>query len=405
MTQDKPQPTSFEEASDIASEGEVFSLLDLVLVLLRNRKLIVYVAGLFFIIGLGIIILSSPRYTATASLIRETQSETSSLGGIASLGEGLGLNLDTPDKGLTADAYPDIIRSREVRLSVARDSISQEGSEDSVTFTEYYHQHRSFFSRVVAGILKYTIGLPGVIRDSVGGTQDTPVARLDGKGYRYPTEAEEEAIRALSEMLSVKINPTSGVMQVSVISSSSLLSAQLAESFVNNLTDRVRAIRTRKARENLEFVRERFQEARAELRAAEDTLAAFLDRNQNIQSAQLQTERERLQRQVRFKSQLYSNLQTQVTQAELDLQRSIPVITMLERPVPPMHDSGPGALFILAGTTLFGVIVGILGAFVRTFFQRVDEDAEESRKMQELKESVGPLLWWKREGEQSSRDV
>lgn len=386
---DTQTPSSSRESNGSGEEAQVFSLLDLLLVVARGRRLILSTVGIFLLIGLGIVLLSAPRYTSSAKLIREAQSEQTSLRGLSSLGRGLGLELGGSEEGLTAEAYPEIVRSREVRLSVARDTLFVPAYSEEMTFTTYTKRERSFLSRVLENVYDNTIGL-FTQRRSTGLSAS---GRQSGAPQSIATAEEERAIRALSEMVSVQTDNTSGIMTVSVTTANPSLSAQLAESFVSNLTHRVQAFRTQKTRENLQFVRDRFEEAGQELREAEEVLAAFMDRNQNIQSAKLQTERERLQRQVRFKSQLYSDLQAQVTQAELDLQRSIPVITLVEEPVPPVEQGGPGPLFILIGTAIFGVLVGVLGAFILAFMIRVSRDEEESRKLQEIVSAFTPRPW------------
>jgi uncharacterized protein involved in exopolysaccharide biosynthesis len=138
---------------------------------------------------------------------------------------------------------------------------------------------------------------------------------------------------------------------------------------------------------------ERFTEVEQELRVAEEELATFVDRNSGIQSARLETERERLQRQVSFKSELYQQLQAQVTQARIELQRSEPVITIVEEPVPPMERSAPKRKLIVLLTLILGGFLGIGAAFVSAFFNNTEEDTEEQEKLEEIKASLIPERW------------
>jgi uncharacterized protein involved in exopolysaccharide biosynthesis len=182
-------------------------------------------------------------------------------------------------------------------------------------------------------------------------------------------------------------------MSVSVTAGQARLAAGLTESFLQHLTDRVSAIRTEKARRNLAFMEERFTEVEQELRAAEEELATFVDRNSGIQSARLETERERLQRQVSFKSELYQQLQAQVTQARIELQRSEPVITVVEEPVPPLRRSAPRRTLIALLCFILGGIVGLAGAFVKSFFDSTEDDAEEKEKLEEIRTALIPARW------------
>jgi uncharacterized protein involved in exopolysaccharide biosynthesis len=139
----------------------------------------------------------------------------------------------------------------------------------------------------------------------------------------------------------------------------------------------------------------RFEEAEQELETAEDRLAQFLERNQNPTTATLQFRRDRLQRQVSFKEQLYSELQSQLTQTRLDLQRRQPVVTVVEKPVPPRSRSAPNRTLMVILTFILGGILGVGVAFVNAFFRNVQEGNEEEKKVDEIREHLIPSRWQK----------
>jgi uncharacterized protein involved in exopolysaccharide biosynthesis len=189
-------------------------------------------------------------------------------------------------------------------------------------------------------------------------------------------------------------------MTISVTAGGPQVASSLAESFLDHFTIRVREIRTEKVRERLEFVEGRFQEAGQELEMAEEQLAQFLERNQNPTTASLQFRRDRLQRQVSFKEQLYSELQSQLTQTRLDLQRRQPVVTVVEQPVPPMQKSAPSRGLIVVLHVVLGGFLGIGIAFGKGFFQThkargEEEKMKEIREKTSLSEVVKDLKVWK----------
>lgn len=377
-------------------EEDEISLLDMVLVLARNKRLILITTGVFVALGLFIAIFSPNKYNSSATLIREVTEGSSlsgSLGGLAALGQGLGLSLGGATKGLSAEAYPELLRSREVRLAVVRDTYYFPDVGDSLTLTEYFESQKGFLSATVSFIKKITIGLPGTILNAIkGGEEPAAIIAADGQPL-YPTEEEDEAMKRVAEMLSVNVDQQTGLMTVSISSWNPLFSANLTDRFVNHLIERVRAIRTQKSRENLAFIQERFQEAEAELRKAEEALAQFDDRYNNPQTAQLNTERTRLQRQVSFKSQLYSDMQAQMTQAEIELQRSEPVITVVEKPLPPLEKSSPNRKLIVILSLFLGGGLGVGLAFINSFIGNMEQDEEEKGKLQEIKNAFIPERW------------
>jgi len=374
-------------------EDKEISLLDLLLVLVRNKWLIGKIVGGCLAVGLLIAIFASSKYTASAQVIRETEAESrTGLSGLAML-QGLGINLGGATVGLTVDTYPDILKSREVRLAVARDQFYFRNMDAVMPFVDYYNRPRNFIIRALGFTKRHTIGLPGTLRRLSRGKNPASVF-VDSVGrYVFPTEEEDKAIKAVAEMVTVKVARATSIMTVSVTTKDPLLSAALAASFVNHLALRVQAIYTQKTQENLEFIQDRFSEARGELEQAEEELARFMDQNRNPQTAQLQTEVERLRRKVTFKTELYSDLQTQLTQAEIELQRSRPVITLLEESVPPLKPGGPNRKLIVLLALFIGGIAGILSAYSREYFENLRTDEETGPKLKEIGQALVPRRW------------
>lgn len=358
-----------------SSDEDTVRVLDLLVLLARGRTLLVGTIAVFLVGGLAYGLLASPTYTSTAWVVPEAQErpEIPGLGGGISALQGLGVNLGQLSDGLSTDSYPEILKGREVRLAVVRDTFRIPNSDTTGTLVQYYTRGGGLVAAAKKG-LKTLLGM------SVESNRRGP----------FPTRDEEEAIRQLQGQVTAYKSPETGLMKISVSTGHARLSAQLVESFVEHLRDHVRAIRTKKARENLAFIRDRFGEAKKALSAAEQRLANFLDRNQRISTAELRTKRDRLERQVRFKSDLYSELQAQLTQAEIDLQRSEPVITVLEDPVPPLEPTSPQRLPILILSLLGGIVVGIGLVLLRAFFQEENTSGERRAKIEEVRAAFYP---------------
>jgi len=195
-------------------------------------------------------------------------------------------------------------------------------------------------------------------------------------------------LKTVGDMISATVDEETGLMTISVTAGGPQLAASLAKSFLGHFTTRVREIRTEKVRERLQFVEERFEEVDQELETAEERLAQFLERNQNPTTATLQFRRDRLQRQVSFKEQLYSELQSQLTQTRLDLQRRQPVVTVVEEPVPPTSRTSPQRTFIVLIALLFGGVIGVGGAFVKAFLENAGNRDDEREKIDEIRQAL-----------------
>ena len=267
--------------------------------------------------------------------------------------------------------------SREVRLAVLRDTFSFPTLGKRAPYVEY-----ALRPTLMKTIKKNTIRLPGRIMASLSGT--TPVTTPAGSASPYPTRSEEIAMRLLANMVEPSIDVDTGLMTIAVTTHNAQFSSDLANSFLQHLSDRLELLRTQKARQNLDFITDRFAEAEFALLDAENDLAVFNDRNTNPNSARLKTEKSRLERQLTFKSELYSDLQTQLTQEKIEFERSRPVITVLEHPAPPIDPSGPNRLLLLISTVLFGAMLAIGIALTKALLEKIKRQ-EEAVKIEELK--------------------
>ncbi|MCS3661173.1 GNVR domain-containing protein [Salinibacter ruber] len=370
------------------------SLLDILLVLARHKTLIVRTVLVFTLLGVTYALLASEEFTSEARVVREAQTEGGDLPGGISPGalSGFGISLGGSASGLTPAAFPDVLTSREVRLAVVRDTFRFPGAERPMTYVDYVNRPAGPLSTV----LDYTLFLPWTLKGMVGSaiSQDTPASAGTATGEPViPSEKEDRALKSIAGKISASVDEETGLMTISVTAGGPQLAASLADSFLDHFTTRVREIRTEKVRERLQFVEGRFEEAEQELETAEKRLAQFLERNQNPTTATLQFQRDRLQRQVSFKEQLYSELQSQLTQTRLDLQRRQPVVTAVEEPVPPSNRSAPKRTLTVLLGILVGVFFGMGGAFVKALFDSAEENTEERKKLSEIRERLIPPRW------------
>lgn len=380
------EPTASLTAGKDSAKNEV-TLLDLLLIIARGRRVLLLTIGGFLLIGVLYSGFASVEYTSTAQVVREsTDSENvpgSLTGGLSALqGVGLGSISFGGDSGLSIDAYPSVLESREVRLAVVRDSFFFPEVERRMTYVDYVTRPPG----PVGTVLDYTLFLPATLQDKYGEESDST------QSGEYPTDDEEKTIEIIADKIESSIGSESGLMTVSVTSGSPRLSAAITESLLAHFEQRVQTIQTQKAKENLAFARDRFVEAQDSLRSAEERLENFLSRNVDINSPKLRFQRDRLQRQVNFESQVYQDLQKQLTQLRMELQKSEPVITIVEQPVPPLRKSAPDRLVAISLSLVLGIFFGLGAVIVRVSFSDQARNEGNEEKLREIKEKLLPSL-------------
>ena len=112
----------------------------------------------------------------------------------------------------------------------------------------------------------------------------------------------------------------------------------------------------RRASERRHFIEGRMNEASQGLMAAERSLEKFREENLRIGNApELQMEQARLQREIEIQQQVYLTLRKEYELTRIEELRTVPVVNVLDRAMPPLVPSGP-SLVRNAG------LAGFLGA-------------------------------------------
>lgn len=403
-----PSATELSQKADEGQKAEVeiqpLSILDLLVVVSNHKTILIRIVAAFFALGVTYALVAPNEYTATARVVEKSAGGMPNLGGLASLGSSFGVELGSAvsGDGFGADTYAEILRSREVRLTVVRDTFQYVDAEP-MSYVDYLNRSGGSIDKV----LEYTLFLPWTIRRMLSGSDGgTRFPDENASGMRPPNDAEHEAMRTLYGKMSVSIDQKTRILTLTVRADEPLLSKQLNETLLAELEERVRSLRTEKVRQDLEFVAERFEEAEGELVQAEEQLAQFLERNQNPTAASLRFQEDRLRRQVRFKEQLYSNMQSQLVKAQLELQRNQPVLTTLESPIPPNERSAPMRRLIVAIFLILGTVTALLTVFIVDYFSGPNQSSEREEKLAAIRDNVVPhwLYEWYRARYGSSAD-
>ena len=363
-------------------EDDEVDLLGVAVVLARHRRQIAAVAAAATLLGLALALALPSTYTANATLVREASGDMGSLAGGLSALRSFGISLGAESSGLSVEAFPDLLMSREVQLAVLADTVFAPQHGGRVVVRDV------LLEPTWAGRAVFALTAP------LRWLRSSPPARPAGTRAGVPralTEADQVGLGVLQSRLAVETDLENGLMSVAASAEDPYFAAALVDRAVFHLTERVREIQTQKADQNLTFVETRLAEADAEMRRANARLAAFEDQNRNIQTARLRVDRDRLQQDLSFTRQVYTELRTELTRAELERQRSEPVITFVDRPVVPAFPSGPRRAVLLVGFALLGLALGAAWALASAY--AAGADAERRAKLAELR-----AMWprWRR---------
>lgn len=193
------------------------------------------------------------------------------------------------------------------------------------------------------------------------------IALTDLLGVREPNPARRatRAVEALRKIVNASEVKDLGAVKLSVKTEWPSVSLALAERLVSGVNQFNLETRKSQAAAERQFVELQTAEAERALRAAEDRLQSFLQRNRETAgSPVLAFERERLQRDLALRQELHTSWMKSREEARIREVRDTPVITVFEDPKRPSEAQPRRSVqkAVLGGFA--GAILGLLVAFL-----------------------------------------
>lgn len=199
----------------------------------------------------------------------------------------------------------------------------------------------------------------------------------------------EEAVGVLSKYVSIETE-REGIIRIKSTTPNPLLSAQIANNYAAELKVFNSQMRNSNAKHNLEFIEQRLDTVKIELKKAEEILEQFylthrelgtLDspsktggvyRSERI--SMLKVEKDRLEREVTFKEKIYSTLSDQFELAKIEAEKDIPTFTVLENAIPPKGPKSQNVRRNLAIACLVGLFFSITLSFIMEYIEGLAEE-------------------------------
>ena len=321
-----------------------YTLLDFVLHYVKNFNKNLIIIGILLTIGILIAIFRPTEYTSTAKVVAEPSvSDNLKLSSGINALKRFGINMGMGEGGIIPETFPEILTSNEVLYKVIMEKFYFNNIDTTLIFRDYIVQNS-----IGKIIKKYTLKLPQTLFRMFFPKPKLKVFSGDTKKILYVTEKDFEAITFLKHnVLSVEQDLDNSIISISTKTFDRSLAAEINYKIIDSFRERIQEIYDEKNKEDLRFIKERYREAENDLRGAEDTLTAFLLENSDPNTIQLQTELERLKRNVSFKTEIYNELKLKLVQTEIELKRNEPIVRIIERPVLPIEPSSLGRLSII----------------------------------------------------------
>jgi hypothetical protein len=221
--------------------------------------------------------------------------------------------------------------------------------------------------------------------DVGGGVRQTLVAHYGSEGAA-DAERAQRAAETLGKATTISASRAAGtaprIVTLTTSADSAVLAADIGQAILRQINAHNASVRSSKSRSNREFVERQVTDCRKELDGAVTALSNFETRNRRTDAPRIAAELERLKREVRVVEERYLTLVNQLEIARIEEQETVPAISVIQSPEPPLVRSAPRRTQTVLIAAVVGVFVGCLWAFVAERFGTMpgdDPDAAEFR--------------------------
>lgn len=305
--------------------------------LLKHKKLYYKVLAVTAVFAV-IYTLSLPNfYKVTVKLSPELNSRrsTNSLSSMASM---FGINLQgaagNTTEALFPTLYPDLMNSVAFHTTLFDIPVHRDKEDSVMTYYTYLAkgQKAPWWSEAMGATTKAIASL------FAGEKKKKEPAKVDP--FRL-TKKQAAIVKSMEKRIVCDVDKKTMMITIEVIDQDPLICATMADSVQQRLQDFITDYRTKKARNDLEFSKKAYQEAKDRYEVARRKYANFSDANQRVFLETVRSEQTKLGQELSIQSQVYTQASAQLQQAELDVQKETPAFAVLEPATVPVRKAGP----------------------------------------------------------------
>ena len=340
-------------------EEDEIDLIAIAKTIWEGRSVIIKSVIICTIIGLFVAIFSPKEYVASGIFVPQVADAKASGGSLSGLAAMAGISLGgkSASAEISPAIYPQVIAGTSFCKELMGTKIKVSDVDHEVTFFEYFTDVKS--PSVLSSIKKYTIGLPGIIKDAIFPKKELELAGDIETGVETLSEDEYKIKKIIGDILSLEVDDNLGYVSVSAKMPEAYAAAQVAKKAQDLLQKYVTDYKISNAQKDLQFVEKRFAEKELEFYKAQEDLAAFNDQNKNITSAYVKAQYERLSSDYQLKFNVYNELAKQLEQAKIKITEDTPTFNAVQKVTVPNEKSAPKKGRIILGFLFLGGVIGV----------------------------------------------
>ncbi|MBR6962387.1 MAG: chain-length determining protein [Prevotella sp.] len=310
-------------------------------IILKEKMLLVQYLAIFAFIGVIVALNTPKKYTTTIVLAPEMTSGGMGMSEtLKDMASSFGLNFGggaTSVDAIYPEIYPELFASTDFIMTFF--DIPVWTKEDSVKKTFYQHirddKKVPFWAYPKVWICSL---LPPKKESSLPSGVEGPFGL---------TREQNNICESIKNSLSCLIDKKTSVITISTTDEDPIVCTIVADTLLKRLKDYIISYRTQKARNDLKYALNLYNEAKQEYQKAQARYASFADSNESPVLKSVISKENELENEMQLKYNIYSQMVTQVQGAKAKVQERTPAFTVIQKASVPLRPSSTPRLYIV----------------------------------------------------------
>lgn len=302
-------------------------------------------------IGVVVALNTAKEYTTTVVLAPEMSGNSGISGNLGDLASMVGINLNSSGGGaidaIYPEIYPEVLASSDFIINLFDVNVQLE--KNTVIRTYYDHLLRDakipFWSypRIWISTL--------ITKDTIDNKKINPF---------HLTKEQTDICETIRKRISCIVDKKTAIITISVTDQDRIVSATIADTIQNRLKEYITLYRTKKARNDLAYTKELYDEAKNSYKQAQKEYASYADSYTDVTLESYKTKRDELENELQLRYNIYNQVTQQLQIAQARVQERTPVFTIVQRASVPFKASSMPRSFIVILYVFLGIIADAL---------------------------------------------
>ena len=336
--------------NQIYDEDDSIDLIELFSILWLNKKFIVKVTLLFFLVGIAYS-LSLKNIYKSSSIFYPHYEKIDNSNNLKNLAGLAGINLTSESSNnIPSSLYPNLISSPIFKRKVLDEIINVEG--DQLSYRDYLLANTSSsFS------IKKLLLFPITFLNNL--TPKEEVITNNNSSYILSFSNDEYKIHNYLEgVILLNLNEKEGFLELSVEDRNPYVASQIAEITKNILQESIIDFKIKNVNDTYKFISDQLEIAKNNFYILQDSLAKFKDKNKNIKSDLFLNQFSRIESEYNISKNIYNELALNKEKIAIDVRKNTPIFTVIKPVVIPNDKFEPKRTIIVLIYSIFGIVIG-----------------------------------------------